>query len=189
MPPVEPGTYRIVCVASDTCIISQGDWDAVCWRKLDNENQRWYVQRSGEGYQIKNCLTGLYLVVSGTDAGAKVYCGRYPTTWELNQGMKDNDMYIIKQAGCDRVLDLHFGQANDGNEIHAWPQADWFACRRWRFERLGDDTGEGEQERSEELESKNKQINERDQRIQEQNAQLAERDIVNWLTRSFSWRR
>ncbi|KAG9079040.1 hypothetical protein FRC06_007987 [Ceratobasidium sp. 370] len=117
MAPVQPGTYRIVSVASGTYITLHNHWDAVCWRKLDNKNQQWYIQRSGEGYRIKNCLTGLYLVVSDTALGAKVFCGRYPTTWELNQGMEDHDMYIVKLAGCDRVVGLHWGKADDGNEV------------------------------------------------------------------------
>ncbi|KAG8692942.1 hypothetical protein FRC08_009438 [Ceratobasidium sp. 394] len=176
MGPVQPGTYRIVSVASSTCIISHGNWNAVCWRKLDNKNQQWYVQRSGEGYRIKNCSTGLYLVISDAGVHAKVCCGRYPTTWELNQGMKDHDMYTIKYPDCDRVVDLHEGAGHDGNELHMHPQGGWLACKRWRFERLSDDTGEEEQKLIQELQSKSKQIDEKDRRIQEQNAQLTERN-------------
>ncbi|KAG9090924.1 hypothetical protein FS749_000194 [Ceratobasidium sp. UAMH 11750] len=157
--------------------MSHKDWDAVGWRKLDsNKNQQWYVQRSGEGYRIKNCSNGLYIAVDGTHERAKVFCGIYPVTWELRQESGDYSMYIIKHAGCDRVIDLDdWGKAHDGNGLHTFPQGGWLACKRWRFERLSDDTGEEEQKLSKELQSKNTQVAEKDRRIQEQGVQLAEK--------------
>ncbi|KAG9127895.1 hypothetical protein FRC07_007741 [Ceratobasidium sp. 392] len=181
MVPVQPGTYRIVSVASGTCIINYVDkpWEVVCWHRIDDRNQQWFVQRSGEGYHIKNCLNGLYLTVyetSDTNPPAKVFCGPYPTTWELNQGTEDRGMYIIKRAGCDRVVDLDdWGKAHDGNTIHTHTQRQWLANKRWRFEHLSDDTGEEEQKLSKEIQSKNQQIAERDQKIKEQCAQLDEK--------------
>ncbi|KAG9121573.1 hypothetical protein FRC07_002414 [Ceratobasidium sp. 392] len=177
MAPVQPGKYRIVNVASGTCMISYKDWDAVCWRRHEGFDQHWFVQRSGAGYRIRNCMSGLYLVVSETTdtrPPAKVFCGRYPTTWELNQGIKDHDMYIIKQAGCDRIIDLDgFGNDHDGNELHTFTESDWLACRRWRFEHLSNETGEEEEEILNELQTKTKQLEEKDRQLAQANAQLS----------------
>ncbi|QRV97895.1 DNA double-strand break repair Rad50 ATPase [Ceratobasidium sp. AG-Ba] len=72
MPPVQLGTYRIISVASGTCIKAHNDWEAVCWKREDeNKEQQWYVQRSGEGYRIQNCLHGTYLSVCETKDMAK----------------------------------------------------------------------------------------------------------------------
>ncbi|KAG8715474.1 hypothetical protein FRC09_016589 [Ceratobasidium sp. 395] len=153
------------------------DWDAVCWRRHEAMDQHWYVQRSGAGYRIKNRMNGLYLVVSettDTNPPAKVFCGRYPTTWELNQGIKDYEMYIIKQAGCDRVVDLDgFGDARDGNELHTFTQLDWLACRRWRFEHLSDETGEENEEVLKKLQAKSKEVEEKDSELVWLRKQLA----------------
>ncbi|KAG8774872.1 hypothetical protein FRC12_001780 [Ceratobasidium sp. 428] len=164
MAPVEPGTYRIVNVASGTCIMAYKDWDAVCWRRHEAMDQHWYVQRSGAGYRIKNRMNGLYLVVSettDTNPPAKVFCGRYPTTWELNQGIKDYEMYIIKQAGCDRVVDLDgFGDARDGNEV-----TPIYSFGRWRFEHLSDETGEENEDILKQLQTKSKEVEEKDNEL------------------------
>ncbi|KAG8774876.1 hypothetical protein FRC12_001784 [Ceratobasidium sp. 428] len=201
MPSIEPGTYKIVNVHSSTCIVNYPDrpWEAVCWRRLDGlKNHQWYVQRSGEGYHIQNCLNGMYLTVtetSDTKPPAKIFCGRYPTTWELNQGNEDHEIYVIKQAGADRVLDLGgAGAAHDGNQIYTYPQRNWCAWRRWRFERLrsvvlnyaavtlkflySDDTGEREQKLFKEIQANNKRIEKHAQQIKEQNARLAEKDSL-----------
>ncbi|KAG8767025.1 hypothetical protein FRC12_006487 [Ceratobasidium sp. 428] len=72
------------------------------------------------GLQYQECLNGMYLAVAettDTKPRARVVCGRYPTTWELNQGLYDHEMYIIKQAGVDRVVDLGgAGNAQDGTQ-------------------------------------------------------------------------
>ncbi|KAG9125755.1 hypothetical protein FRC07_006337 [Ceratobasidium sp. 392] len=110
-------------------------------------------------------------------SGTKVIAGRYPTTWELNQGIEDYEMYIIKQAGGGRAIDLDdWGKAHDGNTLHTQIQDDWLACKRWKFERLSDDTGEEEQKLLKDIESKNKQVAEQDEKIKEQAAQLNDKN-------------
>jgi hypothetical protein len=114
MTPVEPGTYIIISVASGIVMTVPGGngWDVVCWHKHGEMNQqvgmlffsesnpmqtlwKWFVQQSGEGYRIKNCEKGDYLTISSmADEVAKVYCGRYPKTWELNQGHEDHNMHM-----------------------------------------------------------------------------------------------
>ncbi|KAG8694383.1 hypothetical protein FRC09_009884 [Ceratobasidium sp. 395] len=182
MAPVEPGTYRIVNVASGTCIMAYKDWDAVCWRRHEAMDQHWYVQRSGAGYRIKNRMNGLYLVVSettDTNPPAKVFCGRYPTTWELNQGIKDYEMYIIKQAGCDRVVDLDgFGDARDGNEemeIRA-PKVstpEFYHQNSDSYDSNSDETGEENEEILKKLQAKSKEVEEKDSELVWLRKQLA----------------
>ncbi|KAG8767023.1 hypothetical protein FRC12_006485 [Ceratobasidium sp. 428] len=104
----------------------------------------------------------MYLTVtetSDTTPPAKVFGGRYPTTWELNQGVEDHEMYIIKRAGCDRVIDLDdWGNAFNGNQISN-----------------SDDTGEEKQQLLKELQIKDEEIKGKNTRIKEQNIQLNEK--------------
>ncbi|KAG8694277.1 hypothetical protein FRC08_008589, partial [Ceratobasidium sp. 394] len=99
----------------------------------------WFVQRSGDGYRFKNCQHENFLAVANTDPHSLVYASRFPTTWVL---LKVNDGYLIQYAGNNRVLDLHWGWGNNGNEIHIWPAVGENANKIWKFERLSDDAGE-----------------------------------------------
>ncbi|QRV83814.1 hypothetical protein RhiJN_11830 [Ceratobasidium sp. AG-Ba] len=79
----------------------------------------------------------------GRDHMPEVFCGRYPTTWELRQGSKDRNMYMIKQGDSDRVIDLWgSGSKENGTKICAVSERDWVAWRRWRFDWISNDTGE-----------------------------------------------
>ncbi|KAG9090518.1 hypothetical protein FS749_000495 [Ceratobasidium sp. UAMH 11750] len=170
MPPIEPGTYRIGSEASGTAMTSPdwNEWDVVCWHKHDGRNQQWFVQRSGEGFRIKNCVNGHYLAVSRVSNNAPVYCGRYPTTWVLNQ--TNEGTHTIKCGDDDRVIDLDgWGKGHDGNHMHLHWQGSWMAHRRWWFERLSDDTGEEEPKLRQEIDTKKKQLGDCD-------AQLAKKD-------------
>jgi len=138
---LRPGSYRIVSKLTGTVIqVSEHDHNKiVAWEKHDRSNQKWFVQSSGDGYKFKNCQHGNFLAVSSTDAHSLVHASRFPTTWVL---LKVNDGYLIQYAGNNRVLDLHWGWGNNGNEIHIWPAAGDNANKTWKFERLSDDTGE-----------------------------------------------
>ncbi|KAG8767026.1 hypothetical protein FRC12_006488 [Ceratobasidium sp. 428] len=135
--------------------------------------------RSGEGYRIKNCLNGMYLAIKDTSCEPKpqvrVFGGRYPTTWELNQGIEDHEMYIIKGASVNRIIELDDnGKAHDGNQLHMRTQDRGHACKRWRFERLSDDTGEEGQKLLRVIQGRNEHIKEQSAQLDERNRQIAE---------------
>ncbi|KAG8734943.1 hypothetical protein FRC10_011166 [Ceratobasidium sp. 414] len=187
MPPVQPGTYRITNVKSGTCITVKNDWDVVGWQKHDGRDQ----QRSGAGYRFKNCQTGQYLCVVETrdtkEPRTKVFCGIFPTTWDLRQESKDFNMYIMKQADANRIIDLTgAGSKEDGTELFADPQPHWVPQQRWRFEFLrsirskfgSDDTGEEEQRLSKEIQLKDKQISEKDEELARIKKELAARSML-----------
>ncbi|QRW10277.1 ricin-type beta-trefoil lectin domain protein [Ceratobasidium sp. AG-Ba] len=90
-------------------------------------------------------------------------CGRYPTTWKIYQGNEDYNMYIIEQGDSGRVVDLFSATSPNNPKLCTYPKGDWVAWKRWRFERLSDDTGEVE-------------IQARDQLIGEYRDQLAAKD-------------
>ncbi|QRV95944.1 ricin-type beta-trefoil lectin domain protein [Ceratobasidium sp. AG-Ba] len=90
-------------------------------------------------------------------------CGRYPTTWNIYQGNEDYNMYIIEQGDSGRVLDLFSANVPNNPKLCTYPKGDWVAWKRWRFERLSDDTGEVE-------------IQARDQLISKYKDQLAAKD-------------
>ncbi|QRV87427.1 ricin-type beta-trefoil lectin domain protein [Ceratobasidium sp. AG-Ba] len=138
---LQPGTYRIISKLTGTNIqVSDHDHNKiVAWEKHDRRNQQWFVQASGAGYKFKNCQHGNYLCVASTDAHSLVYASRFPITWVL---LKKDDGYLVQFPDNNRVLDLHFGWGNNGNEIHIWPAAGDNANKIWKFERISDESGE-----------------------------------------------
>ncbi|KAH7343627.1 ricin B lectin domain-containing protein [Rhizoctonia solani] len=113
---LEPGTYRIFNALAGTAIqISDHDpTKVVAWEQHSGENQQWFLQRSGDGYQLQNRRHGAYLAVCNTDNHALVYASRYPTTWVF---LKSSGNYIVQFADRNRVLDLHNGLGHNGNEV------------------------------------------------------------------------
>ncbi|CUA78355.1 DNA double-strand break repair Rad50 ATPase [Pyrococcus abyssi GE5] [Rhizoctonia solani] len=156
---LEPGTYRIFNALAGTAIqVSDHDpTKVVAWEQHDGENQQWFLQRSGEGYQLQNRRHRAYLSVCNTDNHALVYASRYPTTWVF---LKSSGNYIVQFADRNRVLDLHNGLGTNGNEIHIWNvDGNNMAHRTWRLERLGDDFGNKELTGiQEEIVTKNEEI-------------------------------
>ncbi|KAL5636749.1 hypothetical protein ACGC1H_000652 [Rhizoctonia solani] len=141
---LEPGTYRIVNARERTAIqISEHDpTKVIAWEQHNGDNQQWFLQRSGGGYQLQNRRYHGYLAVCNTDNHALVYASRCPTTWVF---LKFNGNYIVQLADINRVLDLHNGWGHNGNEIHIWnDDGGAMPHRTWRLERLGDDSGNKE---------------------------------------------
>ncbi|CAE6473426.1 unnamed protein product [Rhizoctonia solani] len=135
---LQPGLYRISNAVTGTAIqISDDDsTKIVTWEQHNRENQQWFLQRSGHGYQLQNRRHSTYLAVSNTDNHALVYASRYPTTWLF---LKFNGNYIVQRADMNRVLDLHWGSGHNGNEIHIWNlDGGNMPHRIWRVERIGD---------------------------------------------------
>ncbi|KAH7343626.1 hypothetical protein B0J17DRAFT_643210 [Rhizoctonia solani] len=136
---LEPGTYRILNVRERTAVqISEHDpTKVITWGQHKGENQQWFLQRSGHGYQLQNRHYDAYLAVSNTDNGGLVYASKYPTTWVF---LKYEGNYILQLADKNRVLDLHCGSGHNGNVMHIFNQdGSHMPHRIWRLERLGDD--------------------------------------------------
>lgn len=181
---LQPGRYRIVSGLTGTAIqVSEHDHSkVVAWEKHEGKHQQWFVQNSGGGYKFKNCQHGLYLAVPSTDIHTLVYASRFPMTWVL---LKSGDCYIVQYADNNRVLDLHFGWATNGNELHIWP-ADNNGNKTWRFERMGDDTGEElpdvfrkEGDRlKQELNAKNQELAETRKEVAQKDRELAEQSAL-----------
>ncbi|KAG8705830.1 hypothetical protein FRC08_001421 [Ceratobasidium sp. 394] len=188
MAPVEPGTYKITNMKSGTALtVSDVDAGTVsCWRRHSDATQKWFLQRSGAGWQFKNCKSGQYLTVSNTKDFSEVYCGRHPISWELTQGPRDHDVYLIKFAGCDRMFDLEkCGTANNGGKVTLCQQWGSVPHQRWKLERLSDDTGEEYQHFPREIAEKDQRLAAKDQQLAAQDQQLADktRQIADKNTR------
>ncbi|KAG9081688.1 hypothetical protein FRC06_005450, partial [Ceratobasidium sp. 370] len=143
---------------------------------------QWFVQRSGEGWRFRNCKSGQFLTVSNTDDFSEVYCGKHPISWELVQGPRDHDVYLIKFAGCNRMFDLDKnGAAHNGNRVTLCQQVGSVPHQRWKFERLNDDTGEEDQRISREIAERDQRLAAMDQQLATQGQQLADktRQIVD----------
>ncbi|QRV95950.1 ricin-type beta-trefoil lectin domain protein [Ceratobasidium sp. AG-Ba] len=149
MPTIEPGTYKITSVHAGTCIAVKDERHPVCSKRRDTKDQQWYVRRSGAGYHIQSCYNGAYLAVSETRSASGnsiwMLCGQYPATWAIYQEGGDNGAYIIEHGDNGRVVDLWRGLTDDGAKICTYPKGDWPpANRKWKFERLSNNTGETE---------------------------------------------
>ncbi|KEP53778.1 ricin-type beta-trefoil lectin domain protein [Rhizoctonia solani 123E] len=155
----EPGTYRILHAQEGTAIqVSEHDpTQVVTWKQHSGENQKWYLQRSGHGYQLRNRHYDAYLAVSNSDNNGLVYASRYPTTWIF---LKFNENYIIQLADKNQILNLDHGSGHNGNVIHIFNQDGTFMPHRiWKLERLSDDSGREEPAKlKEEIAKKNKEL-------------------------------
>jgi len=137
---LKSGRYRIISEFAGTAIqVSEDDNNnIVTWEKNEEETQQWFVQKSGSGYKFKNCRHERYLAVASTDEHALIYASGFPTTWAL---LKSGDCYIVPYPDNKRVLDLHGGLKTNGNKITLCTTGGKDRTI-WRFERIGDDTGE-----------------------------------------------
>ncbi|KAG8783008.1 hypothetical protein FRC12_020214 [Ceratobasidium sp. 428] len=124
---------------------------------------------------MKNCWNGMYLAVAETRDGARIFCGRYPTTWELSQGSKDHNQYMIKLANnTGFAMDLrNWGASHNGNEAHLCPVRAQLDCQKWRFEHLSDDAGE-EEGLVADISLKNKQIEDYKSQLARKDAELVQ---------------
>lgn len=152
-------------------------WDVVCWERNNNKNQQWFAQRSGEGYRFKNCQFGHYLAISETRVCAPVYAGWYPTSWQLIQNKEDSNMYILRSGDVNLVIDLDdYGAKHNGNHLHTYAQEHWVPQKRWRLERLSDDTGEEEGRLRKEVAGKKQELVEKDKLVADLTKKLATKD-------------
>ncbi|KAF8608036.1 hypothetical protein BDV93DRAFT_541431 [Ceratobasidium sp. AG-I] len=184
MSPVEPGTYRIVNALSGAAITvpNQDTWGIIGSPIHDEPSQQWFVQRSGDGYCFKSCSNGRYITIDSTQWTARAYLGHYPPTWQILPDKQGS--YAIQYGDSDRVLDMHAElEPHIGGEIHVWPRQDLPLQRRWKFERLSNDTGNQDEQmrheiaiREEQITAKNQQLMEKDLVITQQSEQLAQKD-------------
>ncbi|QRW23359.1 ricin-type beta-trefoil lectin domain protein [Rhizoctonia solani] len=147
---LKPGTYRIFNPTAGTAIqMSYHDpAGIVAWGKHGGENQqgaqriKWFLQRSGHGYQLQNRRYGTYLAVCDTNNGGLVYASRYPTTWLF---LKYDNNYLIQIADKNRILNLYGCSRQNGTLIHIYNlDGTNMTHRIWGLERLGDGFGNDE---------------------------------------------
>ncbi|QRW25182.1 carbohydrate esterase family 9 protein [Rhizoctonia solani] len=137
---LEPGTYRIINIARKKAlrVPDESTNTITSWQVQDEPNQKWFIQRAGNGYRFKNCGHGKYLSVHNTQCNSQVYHGS-PTTWKIIP--RTSSGYLIQLEAVDRVLDLH-----DRGEVYIWPANDVEPQKVWDFERLGCETGDESKE-------------------------------------------
>ncbi|CAE6513792.1 unnamed protein product [Rhizoctonia solani] len=134
---LEPGAYQILNAHKGTAIqVSEHDpTQVVAWKRHDEENQQWCLQRSGDGYRLQNKhYVDAFLAASSTDNKGLVYASKYPTTWMF---LLYNGNYIIQLADRNRVLDLYHGSGRNGTMIRIHKEDGTHMPRRiWRLKRL-----------------------------------------------------
>ncbi|KAG8796172.1 hypothetical protein FRC12_003763 [Ceratobasidium sp. 428] len=136
-----PGTYRISSVIKRTSVLEIPDYneDRVVLKTWnDKPNQRWFVQRSGRGYKIKNCQFSRYLSAPNNKNATIVGAAEAPVVWCL---LRTHAGFAIQFEETDHALDLHYGLTKEGNIVSLWPSGDFGEHRRWIFEHINDDTG------------------------------------------------
>ncbi|KAG9100939.1 hypothetical protein FRC06_003506 [Ceratobasidium sp. 370] len=131
---------------------------------------------------IKNCQYEVYLAASSGQIGTVVGTSKTPTIWNF---IRTHAGFAIQYGEEDSVIDLHYGADQVENIISLWKSDGLPDARRWRFERMSDDTG-GEEadvveeevdclrrelaEKMEQLVLKDQEIARKDQRLAEQAA-------------------
>lgn len=137
-----PGTYHIINASAKT-LLESPDYDR---QKViggaprpDSKHQQWFVQRVGKGYQFKNCHSGTYLTAQTTDISAPVCASEYPMSWVLHL-IQGEDTFVVQIPMNDRVLNLRQGEATDGTKINIRAVGDLPEHRKWRFERISDES-------------------------------------------------
>ncbi|KAG8685060.1 hypothetical protein FRC11_011185, partial [Ceratobasidium sp. 423] len=184
----EPGTYYIKSVAAPQNVIevpSYNDERAVCspqaTKPTPNQQIKWYIQRSGRGYKIKNVQYGVYLSPHsiqpkyGTVIGTSPSHG--PVDWSL---MRTHDGFVIQYGEEDKSIDLHYGRTDAGNPMHLWSLSPQDDQKRWKFERISEDVGgevaETVEDRiavlSEQLQKKDEEIAEKDRLLAQKEREL-----------------
>jgi len=139
---VSPGTYRIRNAKSHTIFdLSRKEGHEIHgWQEHDQNNQHWYLQRSGDGWFIKNVESGTYASVSGNNNGSKLRGSGNPFTWNLIQS---GDDYFIGVPGDNHVADLDMGRQDNGATIHLWDRTG-AQQQKWKFEKISDNPGQSE---------------------------------------------
>ncbi|KAG8750698.1 hypothetical protein FRC12_012760 [Ceratobasidium sp. 428] len=175
-----PGTYQIINTRNGMAL-EAGNNDAGTLFCGEKNSATWQkAQCSGAGWRIKSCDTGRYLTVSKTDNCSEVYGGKYPISWELCQGPRDHDIYVIKFAGSNRGLELAGGRGGPGDRIELFHHADNTQFPKWRFERF-DDTSAEERQTTRGVIDKDQKLTDKDQQLATMERQLADKEaqLVN----------
>jgi len=110
------------------------------WQQHDQNNQHWYVQRSGERYVFQNVEAGQFASVNGSYDGSKLHGSGNATTWDLQQ---DGNEYFVFVAGTNFVIDLDMGRTANGATIHLWDKTG-AQQQKWCFEKINNNSGEDE---------------------------------------------
>jgi len=135
---IQPGIYRIKNRKSgtyfDASVKDRGEihgWS----NRPEEENQKWHVEQSGQGFTIKNAQFGDYASVSGYVDGTRVALSGTPTEWSIEE--KDDNTHAICVVGTNQTCDLDMGKKEDGTQISIWG---WHGAHQqtWFFERVGD---------------------------------------------------
>lgn len=139
---IRDGVYRIKNVRSGTYFDNSASKRDVIhgWASRDNDNQKWEVNRRGDGYTIKNVASGRYASASSSDNGTDVKAREEPTEWHIEE---DDGAYVIKRHGSNAVIDLDKGDKDNGTCINVWAQTN-AKQQRWEFESVGGGGGGGE---------------------------------------------
>ncbi|CAE6487901.1 unnamed protein product [Rhizoctonia solani] len=143
----EPGTYYIRSVVAPKNVIEILDCNqerAACSPQATEHtsNQKWYIQRSGRGYKIKNVKRGVYLAphsaqpTHGTIVGTSPSHG--PADWNF---MRTHDGFAIQYGDEDLSISLHYGMDKPGTPMLLWNVTPQDSFKRWKFDRIGDEVG------------------------------------------------
>ncbi|KAG8795871.1 hypothetical protein FRC12_008594 [Ceratobasidium sp. 428] len=136
------------------CIKDQHGKAMDCDIYNDSTDQKWYIQRSGGGYLLKNCQSGRYLaaqVINTTSASVEPVCGIQPTRWEISQRSSGSMLIRLVPPGERGYFLALSSSSNDCMPRTAYSGGSTATTSRdWKLRRLSDDIGEADS-RTEEL--------------------------------------
>ncbi|KAG8785674.1 hypothetical protein FRC12_017291 [Ceratobasidium sp. 428] len=138
---ISSGTYRIRNSKSHTILdLSRKDGHEIHgWQQHDQNNQHWYVRRTGDGYVIQNVESGDYASVNGNQNGSKLRGSKNECTWNL---IPKEDNHFMGVPGTNQVADMDMGRSDNGTTVHLWERTG-ANQQRWQFEKINDNPGSG----------------------------------------------
>ncbi|KAH7343643.1 hypothetical protein B0J17DRAFT_185043 [Rhizoctonia solani] len=112
------------------------------WIIIDSIEIKWYVQRSGRGYKIKNVKHGVYLSSYSTQPKNATPVGTSPSHGPVDwYFLRTHEGFAIQYGEQEVAIDLHYGLDKGGNPMHLWITSPQHPHQRWKFERISDDVG------------------------------------------------
>ncbi|KAI5824239.1 carbohydrate-binding module family 13 protein [Schizophyllum commune] len=111
------------------------NYTIVGWNNKNGDNQKWELQRSENGWHIKNVGNGTYLGFDGDlHEGTRLTSWRDPCDWQIWKDEQDPSVYRLFIPNTTLNIDLSdHGNSHPGTAITLWGK--WEGRHQcWRFD-------------------------------------------------------
>ncbi|EIW52696.1 ricin B-like lectin [Trametes versicolor FP-101664 SS1] len=132
-------TYQIINAKGGTVLDLSGGQDhspITGYQWSGGSNQKWTLEQNGDGFQLKNAATGLYIGIDGEPSNsAPVIATSQGQHWEVKPDHSDPSVFRIFLKGTQFCLDLSdHGNPNPGTPVTLWKKWEGGTNQTWKFE-------------------------------------------------------